>query len=70
MEEQTDEDKMIKKLEEHRDAISLIIEIGELYDIPVERTFSNNSNGDFTFNIRDKNNLIEVIDKYLNKNKI
>ncbi|MBS7527224.1 hypothetical protein KHM83_11080 [Fusibacter paucivorans] len=65
----TDEDKMIKKLEEHRDGIKLIVEIGELNDVEVVPTTGNDSSGDFTYPLEDEEKLINAIDKYLGHRK-
>lgn len=65
----TDEDKMIKKLEEHRDTISLIVEIAELHDIEVTRTVNNDANGDFKYKKSDEEKLINAIDEHLLKYK-
>ena len=45
-----DEDKMIKKLEEHRDLKLLIIEIAEANGITVTATENNDSSCDFVYN--------------------
>ena len=42
-----DEDRMIAKLEEHRDMKLMVKEIGELYGIEVTSTVDNDPNGDF-----------------------
>jgi hypothetical protein len=65
----TDEDKMIKKLEEHRDVTKLIVEIGELYGINVTPTVNNNPNGDFQYKKDDEQELKNAIDKYLGNYK-
>lgn len=65
----TDEDKMIKKLEEHRDTIKLVEEIGKLHDINVKATQGNNSNGDFIYPKDKEEELIEALDKYIGKYK-
>jgi len=65
----TDEDKMIKKLEEHRDTIKCVVEIAELNDIEVTPTKGNESKGDFSYNKKDKKNLIKALDVYLGKYK-
>lgn len=64
-----DEDKMIKKLEEHRDAIKLVVEIGELKGINVMPTEGNDSKGDFKYPIERETELIEAIDEYLGHRK-
>lgn len=64
-----DEDKMIKKLEEHRDAIKFIVEIGELKGINVKPTQGNDSKGDFIYPLDKEKELIEAIDEYLEHRK-
>lgn len=64
-----DEDKQIKKLEEHRDAKKLIVEIGKLHGIEVIATEGNDSNGDFTYPLEKEDDLITAIDKYLGHRK-
>lgn len=64
-----DEDKMIKKLEEHRDAKNLIIEIGEINGIKVEPTEKNDPKGDFKYLKKDEQKLINAIDVYLGHRK-
>lgn len=64
-----DEDKMIKKLEEHRDTIKLIVEIGKLNDIDVIPTEGNDSRGDFIYPKEKEGELVKEIDKYLGKYK-
>ena len=65
----TDEDKMIKKLEEHRDTIKMVEEIGKLHDIDIQATANNDSSGDFTYPKDKKDELIKVLDKYIGKYK-
>lgn len=61
----TDEDKMIEKLEAHRDICGLITSIGQLVDIDVQRTTGNDSNGDIVYPKDDEKRLINKIDKIL-----
>ncbi|EJI1281177.1 hypothetical protein ACT21L_004500 [Vibrio vulnificus] len=65
----TDEDKMIKKLEEHRDAIKLVVEIGKLHDIEVTPTVNDDPRGDFKYPVEKREQLINALDKYLGKYK-
>ena len=58
-----DEDKMIKKLEEHRDLKLLIIEIAEANGITVTATENNDSSGDFVYNADEQDLLIQALDK-------
>lgn len=64
-----DEDKMIKKLEEHRDAIKFVVEIGELKGINVKPTKGNDSKGDFIYPLDREKELIEAIDEYIGHHK-
>jgi len=66
---QRDEDKMIKKLEEHRDTIKMVEEIGKLNGIDIEPTTCNDSNGDFIYPKDKEENLIKALDKYIGKYK-
>lgn len=61
----TDEDKMIQKLEQHRDIIRLVEEIGALNGIEVIPTEGNNPKGDFIYPLEKQNELIGAIDEYL-----
>ena len=65
----TDEDKMIKKLEEHRDTIKMVEEIGQLHGIPVKPSINNDSNGDFIYPKNKKNDLEKALDKHIGKYK-
>lgn len=65
----TDEDKMIKKLEEHRDATKLVVEIARLYDILVTPTVNGDPRGDFEYPYDKKDKLISALDKYIGKYK-
>lgn len=65
----TDEDKMIKKLEEHRDAIKFVVEVGKLNDIYIKPTEGNDSKGDFEYPLDREKDLIEAIDEYLGHHK-
>ena len=64
-----DEDKMIKKLEEHRDLKLLIIEIAEANGITVTATENNDSSGDFVYNADEQDLLIQALDKYIGDKK-
>jgi len=64
-----DEDKMIKKLEEHRDTIKMVEEIGKLNNIDIEPTRDNNSSGDFIYPKDKEKDLIKALDKYIGKYK-
>jgi len=64
-----DEDKMIKKLVEHRDAIKFVVEVGELKGINVKPTEGNDSKGDFIYPLDREKELIEAIDEYLGHRK-
>lgn len=61
----SDEDKMIKKLEEHRDTIELFIEIGKIHGIDVRATTGNDSRGDFMYPLEKEAEYIKGIDEYL-----
>jgi hypothetical protein len=65
----TDEDKMIKKLEEHRDATKLVVEIARLHDITVTPSINNDPRGDFEYPQDRKDELIKALDKYIGKYK-
>jgi len=65
----TDEDKMIKKLEEHRDATKLVVEIAKLHNITVTPSVGNDSRGDFEYPKDKKEDLIKALDKYIGKYK-
>lgn len=65
----TDEDKMIKKLEEHRDTIKMVEEIGKLHDIDIQATANNDSSGDFTYPKDKEDDLIKALDKHIGKYK-
>ena len=65
----SDEDKMIKKLEEHRDAKKLVVEIGALNGIRVIETEGNDPNGDFYYPLDKQEELINAIDEYLGHRK-
>lgn len=65
----SDEDKMIKKLEEHRDAKKLVVEIGALKGIEVIETEGNDPKGDFVYPLEMEAELIEAIDEYLGHRK-
>lgn len=65
----TDEDKMIKKLEEHRDATKLIVEIAQLHGIKVTPSVNNDPRGDFEYPQDRKDALIKALDKYIGKYK-
>lgn len=67
---ETDEDKMIRHLRRHRDIISMVCEIGAAHGIPVERTYGNDSNGDFEFPSDCKEDLIAALDLYIGANKV
>lgn len=60
---------MIKKLEEHRDAIRLVVEIGELNGIKVTPSIDNDPRGDFIYPRDKKPELIAALDAYLGKYK-
>lgn len=64
-----DEDKMIKKLEEHRDLKLLIIEIAEANGITITATENNDSSGDFVYNADEQDLLIQALDKYIGDKK-
>ena len=68
--EMRDEDKMIQKLEEHRDLTILAEKIGELEGIKVTPTKGNSSNGDFKYKEEDEEKLIEAFDKHLASHKV
>ena len=65
----TDEDKMIKKLEEHRDATKLVVEIAKLHGITVTPSINNDPRGDFEYPQDKKDDLINALDKYIGKYK-
>lgn len=61
-EPQTDEDKMIAKLELHRDIIGKMIELLKKNGIECERTTGNDSNGDILyFNPEDEPKVKAII---------
>ncbi|WP_047795023.1 hypothetical protein [Exiguobacterium sp. JLM-2] len=65
----SDENKMIKKLEEHRDLKNLVIDIGKLNDICVKETEGNDEKGDFYYPLDKEKQLINCIDEYLGHRK-
>lgn len=65
----SDEDRMIKKLKEHRDTKKLIVEIGMLYGIDVVETKGNDSRGDFYYSEKDHEKLVNALDQYLGHHK-
>lgn len=65
----SDEDKMIKKLQEHRDLKKMIVEIGKICGIPVTETEGNDSRGDFSYPSEKKEELIKAIDEYIGHHK-
>lgn len=65
----TDEDKMIKKLEEHRDTIQLIVKIGKRKGIDIVPTQGNDPRGDFKYPKDEEGKLIEAIDEVLGHRK-
>ena len=65
----TDEDRMIKKLEEHRDVTKLVVEIAKLHGITVTPSKNNDPRGDFEYPQDRKNELINALDKYIGKYK-
>lgn len=65
----SDEDKMIKKLEEHKNAKKMIVEIGAANGIKVIETENNNPNGDFMYEEKDHKKLVQAIDEYLHEYK-
>lgn len=65
----TDEDKMIKKLEEHRDATKFVVEIAKLHDITVTPSVDGDPRGDFEYPKDKKEELIRALDKYIGKYK-
>lgn len=60
---------MIKKLEEHRDATKLVVEIARLHDILVTPTINGDPRGDFEYPYDEKDKLISALDKYIGKYK-
>lgn len=64
-----DEDRMIKKLKEHRDMKLMVREIGELSGIDVRSTVDNDSRGDFCYPKDEEDNLICALDRFLFKCK-
>lgn len=65
----TDEDKMIKKLEEHRDTTKLVVEIAKLHGITVTPSINNDPRGDFEYPQDRKDELINALDRYIGKYK-
>ncbi len=59
----TDEDKMIRKLTEHRNVIDLVEKLGKLNNIDVQRTVNNDPNGDFKYPKEQEDALIAELDK-------
>ena len=60
-----DEDKAIKKLEEHRDMKLMVKEIGEKYGIDIQSTEGNSHLGDFSYPKEDEQKLIAILDRIL-----
>lgn len=60
-----DEDKAIKKLEEHRDIKLMVKEIGEKYGIDIQSTEGNSHLGDFSYPKEDEPKLIAILDRIL-----
>jgi len=65
----SDEDKMIKKFEEHRNAKNMVIEIGKANDINVIATDGNDPKGDFYYDSADHDKLVKSLDEYLSDYK-
>ncbi|WP_336164625.1 hypothetical protein [Fusobacterium polymorphum] len=65
----SDEDKMIKKLQEHRDLKKMIVEIGKICGIPVTETEGNDSRGDFSYPSEKREEFIKAIDEYIGDHK-
>lgn len=65
-----DEDKMIKKLKEHRNLVMLVEEIAELKGITVKATKGNDPNGDFIYEADKQKELIEILDVHLDDYKV
>ena len=61
----SDEDKMIKKLVEHRNAKNMVIEIGQANNINVTATDGNDPKGDFCYDSADHDKLVKCLDEYL-----
>ncbi len=70
MEELHDEDRQIKKLEEHRDLKKLFLEIGQLNGIEVKPTTNNDKDGDFVYPSDQHETYIEGLDVYLAHKKV
>ena len=64
-----DEDRMIAKLEEHREIKLMVKEIGELYGIEVTSTVDNDPNGDFLYPEEQERQLIDALDRFLGHRK-
>jgi predicted transcriptional regulator len=63
-EEQTDEDKMIKHLEDHRDLITWVVKKLGAEGIPCQRTTGNDPGGDiFYYNPEDEPRVKEIVRK-------
>ncbi|MBQ8976091.1 MAG: hypothetical protein IJ078_01555 [Succinivibrionaceae bacterium] len=60
-----DEDKAIKKLEEHRNIKLMVKEIGEKYGIDIQSTEGNSHLGDFSYPKEDEQKLIAILDRIL-----
>lgn len=58
---------MIKKLEEHRDTIQLVVQIGAIHGIPVVPTTNNDERGDFSYPKERKEDLLRALDDYIGK---
>ena len=65
----SDEDKMIKKLKEHRNAKNMVIEIGRANGIKVTATEGNDTKGDFYYDSEDNDKLVKCLDQYLSDYK-
>ena len=64
-----DEDRMIKKLEEHRDFKLMVIEIGMHNNIDIRATEKNDPNGDFVYDKTQEKDLISALDEYIGDKK-
>lgn len=65
-----DEDKKIRKLEEHKQTKLLVKDIADLIGVTVQSTENDDSNGDFVYEKKDAVTLIKGLDKYLGKYKV
>ena len=62
-----DENRMIEKLEEHRDLVDLVERIGIQNGVDARRTVKNNPNGDIVFPAHQTKEFIKILGRYFKK---